>query len=118
MSSFKKKNYTRPVIYKHNNDVSKDWYVFFCFKDEGKIRKYKRREGVNRIKELNERLNAINELVEEIEFDLQHGWNPILDPKRELNYNPVFNKTITTSKQKVKTKKPTKNELYWFLFNK
>lgn len=88
MASFKKKKYTDPVICKHSNDVSNDWYIFFRFKHEGKVYKYKKREGVNRIKELNERVVAIDKLLEEIAYDLRHGWNPLLDPKRENEYSP------------------------------
>jgi hypothetical protein len=34
MSGFGKKCYTKPVICQHHNDLSKDWYVFFRFKNE------------------------------------------------------------------------------------
>jgi len=120
MPSFKKKLYTKPVVCRHNNDLSKDWYVFFRFKNEGKIHKYKRREGINRIMELSARLTAIEELRKEIEFDLQNGWNPVTDPKREIDYNPFLTRISPTNKDgsKVKTKKQSKEELYILLFNK
>ena len=89
MASFGKKNFTNPVISKHNNDVFKDWYVFFRFKYEGKVYKFKRREGINRIQELNERLTALHSLYNDICKDLRKGWNPLLDPKREINYTPL-----------------------------
>ena len=54
MSAFGKRHYTIPVIGKHDSDISKDWYVFFCFKHEGKVYKFKRREGINRIKDGNQ----------------------------------------------------------------
>lgn len=103
MSPFKKKKYTNPIICHHNNDLSKDWYVFFRFKNEGKIHSYKRREGINRIKELNNRLFAINILKDEIEFDLKHGWNPIMDPQREIDYSPYLNNVSTNSKESIAT---------------
>jgi hypothetical protein len=90
MPSFKKKNYTEPIIGAHNNDISRDWYVFFRFKHNLNIIKVKRREGINRIKDLSQRLIAIEELLYEIQFDLRHGWNPILNPKRENDYNPYL----------------------------
>ena len=90
MTSFKKKYYTDPIISKHDNDLTKDWYVFFRFKYEGKIYKYKRREGINRIKTLKKRSEAIKQLFDEIKVDLMNGWNPILDPKREKNYNNIL----------------------------
>jgi len=120
MPSFKKKKYTDPVICRHNNDLSKCWYVFFRFKYERKIYKYKRREGINRIKELDERLNAIAELLAEIRYDLVHGWNPRLDPKRENDYNPHSYPKATIRHQKkqlIKIKPPTKKDLYNKYFN-
>lgn len=87
MTSFKKKTYTEPVICKHRNDVSKDWYVFFRFKSQKKIYRYKRREGINRIKSLSDRLKAIQDLRDDISYDLKHGWNPLLDSKRQKYYN-------------------------------
>jgi hypothetical protein len=115
MPSFKKKNHTTPVIGNHHNDVSKDWYVFFRFKHEGKVFKFKRREGINRIKKLRERLVAIRELRSELEFDLEHGWNPILDKKREYEYNSYLygrgSKSQINSRI-LKLKKVTKQELF------
>ena len=96
MASFKKKYYTTPVICRHNKELLKDWYVFFQFKYEGKIYKYKRRDGVNRIKDLKKKLLAINKLLIEIEieFDLKDGWNPLLDPKRDKTYNKYLDPKI------------------------
>ena len=119
MPSFKKKLYTEPVVCRHYNDLSKDWYVFFRFKADGTIYRYKRREGVNRIKELNARLSAIEDLRAEIAFDLKNGWNPISDPKRELNYNPFLN-NVNVKKEPgiLKTKKQSKEELYNYYLNR
>lgn len=117
MASFKKKCFTVPVICQHNKDLSKDWYVFFRFKNEGKVHSYKRREGINRIGKLKARLTAIEELRDEIEFDLKNGWNPIADPKRELEYS-IFTKNITTTdrdSRKGKTKKQSKEDQYLYL---
>jgi hypothetical protein len=121
MPSFKKKKYTEPVIGSHNNDLSKDWYVFFRFKHEGKVFKFKRREGVNRIKDLSRKLSAIEELLSEIQYDLKHGWNPLLDPKRENDYNPYLKeRTLPTNTNKVKnvTQRKTKREVYNYYLNK
>jgi hypothetical protein len=89
MSRFKKRSYAHPIISDHANDLSKDWYVFFQYKHQGKVYRFKRREGINRIKNIDDRINAINKLRNEIEYDLSHGWNPIVDKKRELDYNPL-----------------------------
>jgi hypothetical protein len=121
MPSFKKKKYTDPVACRHNNNLSKDWYVFFRFKYEGKVYKYKRREGINRIKELEGRLQAIADLVEEIRYDLVHGWSPLLDPKREKDYNPyLLVKAGWSNRERPsgKIKASTKKALYNKYFNK
>jgi hypothetical protein len=116
---FKKRNYTNPIICKHTNDVTKDWYVFFQYKHEGKVYKFKRRERINRIKYLNEKIQAINELLFEIQFDLKNGWNPIIDPKREFIYSTVIAKNEKVKKQRKRTKsKPTKEELKLHFHNK
>jgi hypothetical protein len=119
MSSFKKKKYTEPVICRHGNDLSKDWYVLFRFKADGKVHSYKRREGINRIKELNDRLSAIEELREEIAFDLKNGWNPTSDPKRELNYSPYLNRISGKNEPgTLKTKKQSKQDWYEYFLNR
>jgi hypothetical protein len=120
MSGFGKKCYTKPVICQHDEDLSKDWYVFFRFKNEGKVHSYKRREGINRIEKLKPRISAIKELRDEIEFDLKNGWNPIIDPKRELEYSP-FLKGITTTNGASRigvTKKQNKEDLFQYFLNK
>jgi hypothetical protein len=114
MASFRKKVYTDPVISKHGNDITKDWYVFFRYKHEGKVYKFKRREGVNRIKDLTERLSAIEDLLYDIKFDLKNGWNPILDPKREKDYNSFRINQLKPKgpeNPKRQSRKPTKEEL-------
>lgn len=95
---YKRKRYTAPVICDHGNDTSKDWYVFFCYKSDGKVHKFKKREGINRIKDLAKRTTAIENLLMEIEFDLRHGWDPLNDPKREIDYNPYLHTTEKTTK--------------------
>lgn len=121
MAFFKKKKYSNPVISKHCNDVTKDWYVFFSYKFEGKIYKFKRREGINRVKELDHRLNAIHELLSEILYDLQYGWNPILDPKRENDYNPYLKNRTSSKHRKTNnsvTKQKNKRDIYNYYINK
>jgi hypothetical protein len=109
--AFKKRRYTDPIICKHNNDVTKEWYVFFQYKHDGQIHKLKRREGVNRITTLEQRIEAINELLSEIKCDLKYGWNPFTDPKREHNYLKDRFQTRTYNTRKPATKKTSKEEL-------
>ena len=119
MPAFGKKRYTTPVVGRNNNDVSKDWYVFFRYKHEGRVYKFKRREGINRIKDPVEKLKALHTLYNELCYDLRHGWNPILDPKREIDYKP--NKQMKPKEPIVRTrklKKMTKAELKQHFNNK
>lgn len=118
MASFKKKCYTDPVISNHQNEITVDRYVFFRFKHEGKEYKYKRREGINRIKNLQERLIAIEELLDEIMFDLHHGWNLILDPKRQLDYNPYLTSELKSVVKQNVTKRQSKIDRINFYLNK
>jgi hypothetical protein len=67
--------------------------VFFEYKHDGKKYKFKKREGVNRIKDVNERIEDIKALRNELERDLFFGWNPLRDPKRTDIQNPFYLKT-------------------------
>jgi hypothetical protein len=120
MASFKKKFYTEPVISKHNNDLSKDWYVFFRFKNDGKVHNFKRREGVNHFKTLESRIEEIEILRNNIHFDLQYGWNPLTDRKREIVYGPPI-PIVPHYPQKLfykQTKAERKKEIFLHFYNK
>lgn len=82
--------------------------------------KFKRREGINRTKDLRERINVVEELLLEIQFDLKHGWNPVLDPKRENDYNPYIKKKPANSKSKYikpQARRRTKQDIYNYYFS-
>jgi hypothetical protein len=63
---------------------------------------------------LTEKLEAINDLRDEISFDLQNGWNPFIDKKRENDYNPYLQKTFgnKVSKRTKKRNPLTKQKLF------
>ncbi len=111
-----KKNYTTSVVNTHGNDLKKDWYVFFQFKHERKTYKFKKRGGVNRIKELEERIEAINSLKNEIDFNLYCGWNPVADPKCLREYNPYA--TPKPDSAYVLKKRKLYEEACWMFYNK
>jgi hypothetical protein len=96
--------------------LKKDWYVFFEFKYEKKIYKFKKREGVNRIKDLKERIEEIDELRKQIEMNLYFGWNPITDPGRIGEYNP-FLKPRPDSRYILK-KEQLRKAAFLFYYNK
>lgn len=70
-----KKKYTKPVIYKNGND----WFVYFEYFNEatGKYQPFKKREGLNRIKNLQEKESEFKALRKAREEWLKSGWNPI-----------------------------------------
>ena len=110
--SLRKRHYSDPRISDHGGDIKKEWYVFFLFKHEGKVYKIKKREGVNRIKKLEERLEAISELQLELKLELKYGWNPITDAKRTTNYLKTHLENKPFIQRKTLSRKlPTKEEL-------
>lgn len=74
-------NYTRPVLCTAN---PQDWYVYFEFNHQGKWHIFKKREGINRIKELKDRQKEGELLAEARLMWLQSGWNPTVDPKFKM----------------------------------
>jgi hypothetical protein len=114
MESFRNPNYSKPVISKHCNDLKRDWNVFFEFLHEGKIHKIIKREGVNRLKVLDERINAINILQEKIDSCLRFGWNPILDPQSKKFKHQIFYKFYNPERCKPIPKKESKAFVYFY----
>src|ERR1700761_4184785 len=76
-----RENFTHPVVSSTNPC---DWYVYFEFFHNGKWHSFKKREGINRIKNVNQRRKEAEMLAEARLIWLQSGWNPILDPKFQL----------------------------------
>lgn len=73
--------FTSPVVCSTN---PLDWYIFFRFYHNGKWHELKKREGLNRIKNIRVRRKEAELLAEARLIWLQSGWNPILDPKFQL----------------------------------
>ena len=72
-----KPNFTIPVIYTANNDLSKRWYIEFYYTNSLGLRvRHKIRGGINFNETLPERINAANELRESVYKQLQSGWLP------------------------------------------
>lgn len=71
-------DWTKPSINDYQGDVSKRWYVFYTFRDPqtGKMRKFKRYAGVNRIKTVTKRRLYIKQLRNDLEDLLQQGFSP------------------------------------------
>lgn len=69
--------YTTPVIC---NLSGKDTYVFFTVKFNGTTKKFKVREGINRIKDKKEKKAEAEALRSSRETWLANGWNPVTDP--------------------------------------
>jgi integrase len=67
-----------PVLCKTN---PKDWYILIRFFHSGKWHDIKRREGINREKDLKKRREEALALCEARLQWLNDGWNPVTDPK-------------------------------------
>ncbi len=78
-----RKNFTTPVVCSYDGDTSEEWYIFFQYFHAGKWHKFKKREGINRIKDARERMAEAKALREARELWLKMGWNPVTDPEFE-----------------------------------
>lgn len=76
-----RESFTHPVVSSANPN---DWYIYFEFCHNGKWHSFKKREGINRIKNIKHRRKEAEMLAEARLIWLQSGWNPILDPKFQL----------------------------------
>jgi hypothetical protein len=111
------KKYTNPVICQHNNDLKKDWYVFFEYTHDGRKYKIKKREGINRIKTLPNRIREIKILRQNIEGYLDLGWNPIIDNNRKVIIAEILDKYYfanTSNKRHTKKAVNTAFEKYYY----
>lgn len=73
--------FTIPVVCTTNEN---DWYIFFQFFHAGEWHKRKLREGINRIKDRNQRKKEASILSEMRHQWLKEGWNPVTDPEFKL----------------------------------
>lgn len=78
---YQQQHFTQPVVCFTN---PKEWYIYFKFYHNGKWHEFKKREGLNRIKNIRQRRKEAELLAEARLIWLQSGWNPVLDPKFQL----------------------------------
>ncbi|MFT3825124.1 MAG: tyrosine-type recombinase/integrase [Chitinophagaceae bacterium] len=81
---FSQTSFTVPVVCTTDPN---DWYVYFEFTINGKTYERKKREGINRYKDLGERRKEAEALAEAKKQWLESGWNPVSDPdflKRDI----------------------------------
>ena len=71
---------------------------------------------MNRIKNLEERIEAIELFRKEIEMNLFFGWNPVIDPKCLCDYNPYLNPK--TDSPYIQKQKKLYDEAFLFFYNK
>jgi integrase len=97
-----KKTFSKPRIYTGGVDItlwnelsrneqmialSKDWYIYYKFIDDttGKLKRMPNiKGGCNRYKNKKERIKILNHLRDALEFLLEKGLNPYLDPNLSL----------------------------------
>lgn len=76
-------NYTLAKLHKPKS--GNDWYVYYTVKDPatGKMKLFKEREGINRIKNLKERRHEGILLAEGVNRKLKEGWTPFQKENKE-----------------------------------
>ena len=112
-----KKNFSQPKIYsggvditlwnelskeEQNNAISKDWYIYYKFMDvtTGKLMRMPNiKGGCNRHKTKKERLQILTHLRNALEYLLEKGLNPYLEPDLSMLEleNSITNKDKTTA---------------------
>lgn len=78
----KKLNFSIPKLCDCNNDLSKQWYVHFEFKNPETGKDERKRKYIsNRIKTKTARRDKAHEYIKELTFKLKSGWRPCDDDK-------------------------------------
>lgn len=109
--------FSTPILCDTNKDgrIAKEWFIFFTVTINGEKIERKRREGINRIKDLKQR-RIEGEALAKARYEwLKAGWNPITDPKFQLRN--LQQSTETTSEGQA-SKLPLPGALQWALNKK
>jgi len=83
--------YTYPKLCTRSGDITKQWYVYFNFTEDGVKKQIRVKRGLNLVKDLKERKREAAALLQAVIIDLRNGWNPITDM---VEAEPV-NRTVT-----------------------
>lgn len=85
-----KNRFTTPKVKSYSIESGKDWYVWFRFNGGNPIRI---KEGINKISDYEDRLEAANLLAEILDDKLKKGWDPtrkkLLPQPENLQYNII-----------------------------
>lgn len=69
--------YTTPKLCNRGGDITKPWYVYFFFTQDGIRKQIRVKRGINLVKDKKEREFYGRSLVKAVSLDLADGWNPI-----------------------------------------
>lgn len=79
------RNYTIPRLCFHKGDMTKQWYVYFYFRDNtGKRKQFRYKMGINYLETKKERILEANAIIQALSTKLQDGWNPLTKEKEEV----------------------------------
>jgi len=95
--------WTKPELCHYNYDMAKPWFVYFDYTDiTGTVIRKQYRSGINKIKSKENRIKRGNELKRILLYQLEEGWNPIINQTTRATDAPP---NITLALEKVlKTK--------------
>lgn len=75
--------YTTPKIVDYGGDLSRDWFVYFKYKHNGRWRKVVREAGINKHKTKAQRIKQATAIRDAIVIALKQGWTPFRDDGKE-----------------------------------
>lgn len=70
-----------PQLYDAGGDINKPWQVYYSFRhpETGKMKRFNVTEGINKIKDYQQRMAAAQKLIEKWKRKLKNGYNPFED---------------------------------------
>lgn len=78
------RNYTIPRLCSCKGDITKQWYVYFYFRDHlGKRKQFRFKMGINYLETKKERILEANSLIHSLSARLNDGWNPLTGEKEK-----------------------------------
>ncbi len=82
--------YVLPKLFDAGGDIRKEWFVFFYYEINGKLKRFRKTEGFAQCQTIEEKRAHGNMLCLKYEMDLRNGWNPVAcrrtEKKNHLEY--------------------------------
>ncbi len=111
--------YSKPKLCTRSGDITKQWYVYFFWLEDGK-KQIRVKRGLNLIKNKKERELAAKVLLRVVVEELENGWNPITDTVERIEIQTVseaLNKILALKKSTITSRsyKTYKDEINLFV---